>query len=89
MTIETNISKYKNFESSILEIIDKQNIPNITRIVLHESGYRNLIMIIFTKNNLSPKFREEKAKIIANELKSYLNIDLFLTLIEKDPTNIK
>jgi len=89
MTIETNISKYKNFESSILEIIDKQNIPNITRIVLHESGYRNLIMIIFTKNNLSPKFREEKAKIIANKLKSYLNIDLFLTLIEKDPTNIK
>jgi hypothetical protein len=46
-------------------------------------------MIIFTKNNLSPKFREERAKIIANELKSYLNIDLFLTLIEKDPTNIK
>ena len=47
MTIETNISKYKNFESSILEIIDKQNIPNITSIP--NIYYMQQYLLIFKK----------------------------------------
>ena len=38
MNIVSRLSKHKKFENGILEIISRQDIPNISRIILNEDA---------------------------------------------------
>jgi hypothetical protein len=78
--------KYKKFEPYILEIIDTQRIPTITRIVLAESKYEELIIVIFTKNYLRTEFETKVREKIQSDIENYMGIEVFLIHIDKDPS---
>ena len=86
MNIESKLLKYKKFEPYILEIIDTQSIPTITRIVLDESKYEELIIVIFTKNYLRTEFETKVREKIQSDIENYMGIEVFLIHIDKDPS---
>ena len=85
MNIVSRLSKHKKFENGILEIISRQDIPNISRIILNEDVSNEITIVILTKTHINLEFAETISKIIENELKSFMGIEIFLVLIVKDP----
>ena len=91
MNLEVKLSKKnERYVPHILDIIDRYDIPHISRIVLIESPKENkdigeVIIVIFTKNHLNSSFSEKISDTLKKELNDFLNIDIFLVFIGQDP----
>ena len=85
MNVVSRLLNNKRFENGILEIISRQDIPNISRIILNEDASNEITIVILTKTHINLEFSETISKIIENELKSFMGIEIFLVLIVKDP----
>jgi hypothetical protein len=82
--------KNERYVPYILEMIERYEIPNISRIILIESPKDNedkgeVIIVIFTKNHLNSSFSEEISNTLKKELINFLGIDIFLVYISQDP----
>jgi hypothetical protein len=84
MKIESELSKYKKFEPYIIEIIERQYIPNVTRLILGET-HGELTIIILTKNYLRSEYESKVRENIKSDLINYMGIDVFMVFIDKDP----
>jgi hypothetical protein len=85
MNVVSRLLNNKRFENGILEIISRQDIPNISRIILNEDASNEITIVILTKTHINLEFAETISNIIENELKSFMGIEIFLVLIVKDP----
>jgi hypothetical protein len=85
MNVVSRLLNHKRFENGILEIISRQDIPNISRIILNEDASNEITIVILTKTHINLEFAETISNIIENELKSFMGIEIFLVLIVKDP----
>jgi hypothetical protein len=85
MNVVSRLLNNKRFENGILEIISRQDIPNISRIILNEDASNEITVVILTKTHINLEFAETISNIIENELKSFMGIEIFLVLIVKDP----
>jgi hypothetical protein len=85
MKVVSRLLNNKRFENGILEIISRQDIPNISRIILNEDASNEITIVILTKTHINLEFAETISNIIENELKSFMGIEIFLVLIVKDP----
>jgi len=85
MNVVSRLLNNKRFENGILEIISRQDIPNISRIILNEDASNEISIVILTKTHINLEFAETISNIIENELKSFMGIEIFLVLIVKDP----
>jgi hypothetical protein len=82
--------KNERYVPYILEMIERYEIPDISRIIFTESPKDNedrgeVIIIIFTKNHFNLSSSEEIGNIIKKELINFLGIDIFLVYIGQDP----
>jgi hypothetical protein len=85
MKVVSRLLNNKRFENGILEIISRQDIPNISRIILNEDASNEITIVILTKTHINLEFAETISNIIENELKSFMGMEIFLVLIVKDP----
>ena len=84
MNVVSRLLNNKRFENGIFEIISRQDIPNISRIILNEDASNEISIVILTKTHINLEFAETISNIIENELKSFMGIEIFLVLIKSN-----
>jgi len=91
MNVEVKLSKKnERYVQHILYLINRYEIPHISRIIIIESPKDNedngeVIIVIFTKNHLNSSFSEEISDTLKKELINFLGINIFLVYISQDP----
>ena len=91
MITNINLSKKnERYAPHILNLINRYNIPHISRIIFQETPKENeesgeIIIIIFTKDYLSSSFSKEMEFILEKEIVAFFNLNISLVYISQDP----
>jgi|APCry1669189000_1035189.scaffolds.fasta_scaffold38198_3 hypothetical protein len=84
MKIKSDLSKYKKLEPFIIDVIEGQNIPKVSRLILGES-HGELTIVILTENYLRSEYGDKVRENIERDLINYMGIDILIVFIDKDP----